>query len=420
VLAWGSNVYGQTNVPAGLANAMAIAAGDNHSVALMANGTVVVWGDNRLTQLEMPAGLTNVIAISAGPAYTLALKNDGSVIGWGDGSSGQTEVPADVTNAVAVFASGSYAFALLPNGNVRQWGNGPVWQHNGVTTQLEIESSLSNVTAIAAGQFDAWSLQSDGTVVPWGFLYGVGPGAFTNTYLISTSSGLATGKGNQRPIYSNVVDIAGGGIGIPSNDYVLMLLNDGTVTSLNPFALPIPANPGHAVRVATDHAHGMVLVNDGSPSIVSPLVARTTIAGKGVTFSAGVVGSSPLSYQWQFNGTNIDGGTNAQLVLSNLSLTGSGFYQCIVTNSLGAVTNGIELTLTRGLPYLGIESFMGGSGLQLNVNQLSGHGPIVIYSSTNMTDWKPIFTNPPTAGTIDWIDSSATNSSTLFYRAVEQ
>ena len=84
VVGWGDNSYGQTNIPAGLTNVVAIAAGDYHSLALKADGTVVGWGDNSYGQTNIPAGLTNVVAIAAGGYHSLALKADGTVVGWGD------------------------------------------------------------------------------------------------------------------------------------------------------------------------------------------------------------------------------------------------------------------------------------------------------------------------------------------------
>jgi hypothetical protein len=51
---------------------VAIAAGDVHSLALLANGTVVAWGYNNLGQTNAPIGLTNVVAISAGASHNLA------------------------------------------------------------------------------------------------------------------------------------------------------------------------------------------------------------------------------------------------------------------------------------------------------------------------------------------------------------
>ena len=73
VVAWGANYYGQTNVPSGLSNVVAIAAGSSHSLALTAEGRVVGWGASNYGQTTVPSGLTNVVAIAAGADYSLAL-----------------------------------------------------------------------------------------------------------------------------------------------------------------------------------------------------------------------------------------------------------------------------------------------------------------------------------------------------------
>ena len=75
VAAWGNNDSGQTTVPAGLSNVVAIAAGYYHSLALKTDGTVVAWGYNGYGQTNVPAGLSNVVAIAAGGYHSLALKS---------------------------------------------------------------------------------------------------------------------------------------------------------------------------------------------------------------------------------------------------------------------------------------------------------------------------------------------------------
>jgi hypothetical protein len=77
VAAWGANYSGQTTVPAGLTNVVAIAGGASHSLALRADGTVAAWGYNDYGQTNVPVGLTNVIAVAAGVGHSLALRADG-------------------------------------------------------------------------------------------------------------------------------------------------------------------------------------------------------------------------------------------------------------------------------------------------------------------------------------------------------
>src|SRR5688572_22173129 len=66
------------------------------------NGTVIAWGDNRHGQTDVPSGLSNVLAIAAGEWHNLALKTDGTVIAWGANNAGQGSVPSDLSNVVVI------------------------------------------------------------------------------------------------------------------------------------------------------------------------------------------------------------------------------------------------------------------------------------------------------------------------------
>src|SRR5688572_15379800 len=98
VVAWGGNHSGQTDVPPGLTNVIAIAAGRSHSLALKADGTIVGWGGDEMGLKNPPMGLSNVIAICAGASNTMALKADGSVRVWGNNNFGPVYVPPGLTN----------------------------------------------------------------------------------------------------------------------------------------------------------------------------------------------------------------------------------------------------------------------------------------------------------------------------------
>jgi hypothetical protein len=63
------------------------------------------------------------------------------------------------------------------------------------------------------------------------------------------------------------------------------------------------------------------------------------------TFSATVSGNTPLAFQWQFNGTNINGATNTSYSLAATTPANSGLYTLIVTDATNAQTN-VSATLT--------------------------------------------------------------------------
>ena len=86
--------YGQSQPPA-VTDAIAVAAGDYHTVLLRATHQVVAFGATvgtlgdypNLGQSNVPSSLNdggNVLAIAAGSLHTLALKGDGTVVAWGN------------------------------------------------------------------------------------------------------------------------------------------------------------------------------------------------------------------------------------------------------------------------------------------------------------------------------------------------
>ncbi len=72
------------------------------------------------------------------------------------------------------------------------------------------------------------------------------------------------------------------------------------------------------------------------PAITSAPQNQAVTEGSTATLTAAATGTGPLSYQWQHNGTNLPGATNAALVLSHASFADAGGYAVVVTNVLGA------------------------------------------------------------------------------------
>jgi len=68
---------------------------------------------------------------------------------------------------------------------------------------------------------------------------------------------------------------------------------------------------------------------------------QSVIAGSNPTATVIATGTDPLSYQWQFDGTNIAGATSATLTLTNVSAANDGNYTVIVSNSEGSVTSNL-------------------------------------------------------------------------------
>ena len=199
VTCWGNNGYGRlgdyTETPRsapvsvwginGLApesTAVSVSAGDEHSCALLENGTVTCWGNNVYGQLGHPvdtdtkslfpvavseitgaSASSTAIAVSAGGGHSCAVMATGAVKCWGlntygqlgDGTTNASSVPIAVSGitgadaastALSVSAGGDHTCALMANGAAKCWGyNGEGELGNDSTTDSAIPVQVNGI-----------------------------------------------------------------------------------------------------------------------------------------------------------------------------------------------------------------------------------------------------------------------------------
>jgi alpha-tubulin suppressor-like RCC1 family protein len=272
-----------------LSGVTAIAAADDHTVALKVDGTVWAWGDNRhgglgdgsTTSRSVPIPvprLSGVVAIAARGDHTVALNADGTVWTWGSNEYGQlgdgttmdrfTPVQVPGFSVVTAVTAGDFqTIALKRDGTVWAWGRNDGGQlgvggSNNCLTPVQVPT-LSGVTAIAAGGWHTLALKSDGTVWAWGYNgHGqLGDGSTTHRFLPVRVSRL-----------SGIMGIAAGG------SHSVALKDDGTVwawgynghgqlgdgTKTNRF-LPVQVKGlSCVVRIAAGDSHNVALKDDGT------------------------------------------------------------------------------------------------------------------------------------------------------------
>ncbi|MGH4022261.1 MAG: RCC1 domain-containing protein [Pseudonocardiaceae bacterium] len=297
VRAWGDNGNGELgdgtktgrSTPApvpGLAGVVAVAAGSAHSLALLADGRLFTWGRNSQGQLGIGSsggdqltpvqvqnlGLSRVKALAAGDDFTLVLLADGTVLACGGNSSGELgdgtntsrSTLAPVQNLIpvkAIAAGRRHGMALFPIGGIRAWGDNSNGQlGDGSTTDRKLPTSVNAdslngpVIAVACGGLHSLALMATGGIKGWGEnskgQLGVGTTSSPRVFPVPVNPG------------------AGGAIAIDAgHDHSVALLTDGTV------------------RAWGSNSNGQVgdgsTINRTEPAKVSGLVGITAVVAGG-------------------------------------------------------------------------------------------------------------------------------------------
>ena len=263
ITAWGDNSSGQATVPPGLSNAVSVAAGESHSIALMADGTVKAWGDNYWGQGEFPTWWwpnASFIAVTAGLNKSVALRSDGTVYDWGFPF---TYAPSTLTNVIAIEASRDITLALCSNGTVTAWGLNEYGK-------LNVPTGLSNVVAIAAGQEYCLALTIDGTVTAWGYYPSypvivpaglnsvVSVAAGYNQLYALRSNGSVVSWGKSTNAFSRVTN----GISFAAGfNPTCILQSDGRLADFNNSIITLPKARSQLGVVANGRVHSLAVVN---------------------------------------------------------------------------------------------------------------------------------------------------------------
>jgi hypothetical protein len=122
---------------------------------------------------------------------------------------------------------------------------------------------------------------------------------------------------------------------------------------------------------------GNIILVQAQPFITNQPQSQSVSAGSNVTFRVTAVGETPLTYQWQFNSTNISGASGTNYIRANSQSMDAGAYTVVVTNNFGSVTSAIAtLTVTNanpdadgnGLPDAWEQQYFGHTGVDPNAD----------------------------------------------------
>ncbi|MFM2168396.1 MAG: hypothetical protein RIS79_2767, partial [Verrucomicrobiota bacterium] len=306
-------VYGFQN----LVQVAALSA-DARFLALSADGVITSSGATCL----LPAGLAAAASVSRSDAEGLALLMNGTVRAWtlSDGLD-TTTVPTGLVDVVAISSGADHHLALKSDGSVVAWGDN-------TTGECDVPATLTGVRAISAGRGYSVALKADGTVVAWG-----GGGTSDMVLVPSGLTGVRSIRAGASAVFATK--------------------NDGSLVSWGNGNYAPESSLGTLIQPAQSGSSGVAIRPHARPEIVVQPASVTVREGDSASFSATVVGSGALSYQWFLNGAGVAStyGNAPYYGFNPVRTTNAGTIVLRVTNAYGSVeTQPVTLTVIPG-PY---------------------------------------------------------------------
>jgi uncharacterized repeat protein (TIGR03803 family) len=282
---------------------------------------------------------------------------------------------------------------------------------SGVIFQITTNGAFTPLYSFApSGSSGLGTTNADGLnpgallVTPNGTIYGFGrAGGLNGTgtlFQFSPTAGLTL-------LYTFLTGPAGAnGVtnAVGANPTGIMLGSDGTLYG--------------TAKYGGSNGYGVVFQMGLPPQITSQPTNCSVALGGNAVFS---ISASVPACQWQLNGVDIPRATNLALTNLNVQITNAGPYQAVVSNTYGSVTSLVANLNITNVPVLfetgpGDLQY-GGGQFSLLLTNLTGQGSVIIDLSTNLPEWTPVFTNPPSFGQFQFMDSSAAANPCGFYRA---
>ena len=355
--------HGAASPPAPPPPVAALAAGVDHTCALLEDGTVWCWGNNEAGQLgtgnfggpSLPAiveGIAGATAVVAGGSHTCALLEGGAVTCWGANVAGHLGTDMDmevvgvsspvriegIAGATALAAGGTHACALLRDGTVRCWGAN-------LSGQLGVPPSpgssrpvgvpgISAAAAIAAGALHTCALLRDGTVRCWGANLSsqVGDGTTTRSAPPVRVAGISAAAAIAAGGFHTCALLAAEKVKCWGENDAGQLAN-----GVNILKAPTPvtvAGIATAAAVATGLAHTCVLLTDGTARCAGANGSGQLGDGGGPAES-----SDPVPVTNLAGAVAIAAGGN-----HTCTLLGDGRVRCWGANECGQLANGRTLS----------------------------------------------------------------------------
>jgi hypothetical protein len=198
---------------------------------------------------------------------------------------------------------------------------------------------------------------------------------FTVSGTIADPSSWRIESGNIPPGMNFSTLTGPGVINVVSSNGAAYLQGTPTTAGIYTFTIIAYWYPG-GTGLSTNAKSYTVTVNPEpvvAPVIVSsPPSTQTITVGSSLSLAVSVSGAAATTYQWKFDGVNINGATQSLYSLSPVTAANAGTYTCNVTNAGGTVTSSPAVVVVEGQPVISAsppasQSVSVGSNVSLSV-----------------------------------------------------
>ncbi|MDB6123594.1 MAG: repeat containing protein [Pedosphaera sp.] len=315
------------------------------------NASSFQWYFNNLPVLGATSStltLANVQNLQAGNYRAVA----GNYFGTATSATANLTVyvPLNITSQPSALSVVAGTAAIF---NVAVLGTGPYsyqWKFNGVSLDGATNSSLYLLTTTASqsGLYTVDIRNGTETVTSAPASLAV----FLPPVLVFQPQSLAIIQGS--PASFSVVATGSGllsyqwyldGVIIPGATNAVLLLTNTLANAAGNYTVTV------SNLVGTTTSDVAALVVHVPPIITVQPQNLAAVLGNLANLSVGVIGDSPLSYQWFFNGAAITGETNSTLARPNVQATDAGNYSVTIINPYGT-NNSALVTLTVNIAAL--------------------------------------------------------------------
>lgn len=172
---------------------------------------------------------------------------------------------------------------------------------------------------------------------------------------------------------------------------------------------------------------GVQRVNGNHLGVFAPPIAPMVLLppgnaqlglGQSATFSVNAGGTTPLRYQWRFNGANLASATRSSYTRANAQANQFGYYTVVISNSSGSVTSAPAMLVCTNPPTPpGLQTGLAVSNGVVQIPFTADAGrQYTLETSTNLAHWKPLtnFIPSQTEGTC--LDATRGDAPQRYYR----